>query len=386
MKKFKILALGALLCLALPQSIFAASVQDDGIKVTTPPVTAVEKQGYQEEWLQREDDPVVRVDQEVKVDIKPLIDQKATNIWLEFWKKPNVSNKNDDNLYFRYQISKDGLKQTMHGYQNQSSWTSPSENIKNFEAVKKYFDPGDVWLKITYNDKNGKSKEKNVHLFVDPGDRFLGEVKPEDFINGKDLANQIGLTNGSFLNENTSWLKFQRPDGSLTYVAKQPIKYYLSWNSIKDAGAVYGDKKVTIKGKKYKIRLLRGYNESVAIKGETTEDMKNKNSVYGGQLNVGSEWNRLLYPLSHHTTNNQNFYYGYNVGSKIPSWASYSIEELGFRSNYDGSWQWCQETTYNSGSRLYRGNSHGVSSSYYSSADSYDDGWGWRPALDFIPQ
>lgn len=105
LKKFKILALGALLCLALPQSIFAASVQDDGIKITTPPVTAVEKQGYQEEWLQREDDPVVRVDQEVKVDIKPLIDQKATNIWLEFWKNPDASK-----LYFKYEISDDGKK------------------------------------------------------------------------------------------------------------------------------------------------------------------------------------------------------------------------------------------------------------------------------------
>lgn len=379
MKKFKILALGALLCLALPQSIFAANVQDDGIKVTTPPVTAVEKQGYQEEWLQREDDPVVRVDQEVKVDIKPLIDQKATNIWLEFWKKPNASN-----LYFKYKISDDGKKQAMHGYQNQNSWTGPSEDIVNFEAVKKYFDPGDVWLKIKYNDKNGKSKEKNIHLYIDPGDRFLGEVKPGDFIGGEELAKQIGLTNGSFLNEDTSWLKFQRPDGSLTYVAKKPIKYKISWNHINNAGAVYGDKEVTIKGKKYKIRLLRGYNESVAIKGDTTEDMKNKNNVYGGQLNVGSEWNRLLYPLSN--WNDQDYIYDSNIGSKIPHWANYGQEELGFKKNYDGSRQWCQETSYSSGYRLSRGGSGGVSYSYYYSAGIVFDNWGWRPALDFIPQ
>lgn len=256
LKKFKILALGALLCLALPQSIFAASVQDDGIKITTSPVTAVEKQGYQEEWLQREDDPVVRVDQEVKVDIKPLIDQKATNIWLEFWKNPDASK-----LYFKYEISDDGKKQTMHGYQNGSSYTKPFpiENIENYEAVKKYFDLGDLWLKIKYDDKNGKAKERNVHLFVDPGDRFLGEVKPEDFINGRDLANQIGLTKGTFLNENINWLKFQRPDGSLTYVAKKPIKNYISWDHINNAGAVYGDKEVTIKGKNIEL----GYSEVI---------------------------------------------------------------------------------------------------------------------------
>ena len=382
MKKFKILALGALLCLVLPQSIFAASVQDDGIKITTPPVTAVEKQGYQEEWLQREYDPVVRVDQEVKVDIKPLIDQKATNIWLEFHKRPYQASENTSNLYCKVKVSNDGKTQYLRGYYRGSNIKNfSSESIENYEAVKKYFDPGDVWLKITYNDKSGKFKERNVHLFVDPGDRFLGEVKPEDFINGKDLASQIGLTNGSFLNENTNWLKFQRPDGSLTYVAKKPIKYKISWKSINDAGAVYGDKEVTIKGKKYKIRLLRGYNESVGIK-----DLANKEDEFRGNLNVGSEWNRLLYPLSHHTTNNQNFSYKETVGSKIPSWANYNTEELGFRSNYDGVYQWCQETTYSSAYRLDRGNSNGVSHSDYDDAGYARDSGGWRPALDFIPQ
>lgn len=276
----------------------------------------------------------------------------------------------------------------MHGYQNGSSYTKPFpiENIENYEAVKKYFDLGDLWLKIKYDDKNGKAKERNVHLFVDPGDRFLGEVKPEDFIGGEELANQIGLTSGRFLNKDTNWLKFQRPDGSLTYVAKKPIKNYISWDHINNAGAVYGDKEVTIKGKKYRIRLLRGYNESVAIKSDTAENAKNKNGVYGGQLNVGSEWNRLLYPLSHHTTNNQNFYYGYNVGSKIPSWASYGQEELGFKKNDYGTRQWCQETTYAYGNRLFRGSVDGVSSSNYVSADYYVSYRGWRPALDFIPQ
>lgn len=383
MKKFKILALGALLCLALPQSIFAASVQDDGIKVTTPPVTAVEKQGYQEEWLQREDDPVVRVDQEVKVDIKPLIDQKATNIWLEFYKRPDQASENTSYLYCKVKVSDDGKTQFFRGYYQSSNIKNfPSEKIENYEAVKKYFDPGDVWLKITYNDKSGKSKERNVHLFVDPGDRFLGEVKPEDFINGEELANQIGLTSGKFLNKDTNWLKFQRPDGSLTYVAKQPIKYYISWNHINNAGAVYGDKEIAIKGKKYKIRLLRGYNESVGIK-----DLANKENEFRGNLNVGSEWNRLLYPLSHHTTNNQNFSYKEAVGSKIPSWANYDRKELGFNyETYNGTLQWCQETTYSSADRLYRGDSNGVSGSYYVGAGDVSDYRGWRPALDFIPQ
>lgn len=108
--------------------------------------------------------------------------------------------------------------------------------------------------------------------------------------------------------------------------------------------------------------------------------------MYGGQLNVGSEWNRLLYPLSHHTTNNQNFYYGYNVGSKIPSWASYGQEELGFKKNDYGTRQWCQETTDAYGYRLYRGDFYGVSCSFCSSAGDDDGSGGWRPALDFIPQ
>ncbi len=162
-------------------------------------------------------------------------------------------------------------------------------------------------------------------------------------------------------------------------MAKQPIKHALPWYSIKNAGAVYGDKEVTIKGKKYKIRLLRGYNESVGIK-----DLTNKEKEYRGNLNVGSEWNRLLYPISN--WDDQSYTYHEAIGSKIPFWANYGQEELGFKKNYNGARQWCQETSYDSASRLYRGNDDGVSYSSVNGAGGGDGDWGWRPALDFIPQ
>lgn len=81
---------------------------------------------------------------------------------------------------------------------------------------------------------------------------FYGFVQPHEFgviqdnlesnqdFNGKNLALAIGLSSGTSQHENTSWMKFSR-NGEIYFVPVKPIRHTLSWNSIYNQGAVYGD-------------------------------------------------------------------------------------------------------------------------------------------------
>jgi hypothetical protein len=69
---------------------------------------------------------------------------------------------------------------------------------------------------------------------------FFGIVPASDFITGTDLATQIGLTAGTAMESNTSWIKYII-DGKIRYVPLRPIKHSVTWDAIYNAGAVYGD-------------------------------------------------------------------------------------------------------------------------------------------------
>ena len=401
-------------CLALaglvfaPASVFASEPPTtynigDGVLSTLPAGSPkIEDQGYGKD--KKED--IVRINQDVRVNVALLIKAGAENIRLRFWKdetdrREGYSSSSSRNTPLLYtldikQVKTDsGDKKAGEVWQSfkrfkdyDSSQSELAENSKKLIeetdgemfAEIKHFDPGDLWLEITYK-LNGENKKQTIHMYVDPEDRFLGEVKGSDFINGVNLAKLIGLSAGTNINGNieNQWLKYQQGDGTITYVAKTPMKNYISWDSINSAGAVFG-KDIDINDKNYKVRLLKGSNG---------EDNPSNYDRLAGYKNIGSEWNRLLYPVSHHTSasENQSFYYGGNVGARIPHWASFNFTDLGLVS-YKGEYSWCQESVKGDSYRLDRGDDApgGVSNSSSGDPSSGHDGRGWRPAVDFLPQ
>lgn len=184
---------------------------------------------------------------------------------------------------------------------------------------------------------------------------FIGEVPVADFITYDELKTLLNFQGGT-VNKNEGsgfWLRFI-VDGVVHLIPKVSLMYSVSYNQIYQNGSVYGtlgpgivptrnytggpvdqNKVVTIKGKKYTVRLLEG-SES------------DPNKVSNGFDKVGtynSEWSRFFYPIC--------------IDPKVTSFrgnrqASYTLQQLGFLSTQP-SFTWCQEV-HNRGTNghLYR--------------------------------
>ena len=260
-----------------------------------------------------------------------------------------------------------------------------------------------------------RNKEKDIiHVEIDNGVRFLGEMIPENMkvtsINqdGKekplDSNKNINQELQSLVdrvdsfNENTNWLVFN-DNGKEKLIAKKPIVSSYYWSNFYNAGVVFGKEGidelinadfthsyyrllkdfgkgqgisktykptyVTINGKKYIVRLMRGYNDNVEI------IQKQSYGISGYKLTKGSEWNRLLLPLIENIQDDNHVNggrYGSDtkdyVESNMPTLANYSwwtdfggynnpsgyyIKYRGWGRYYSaGSWRWVQETKTNS--------------------------------------
>lgn len=196
---------------------------------------------------------------------------------------------------------------------------------------------------------------------------FYGTVSSNDFITGDDLANSIGLTAGTAQNSTVNWLKFNL-DGKTLFVPEKTIRYNLSWNHIRDRGAVYGDTTVTIQGDTYKVRLL---------KGAATDPISGGNNTQDPEQSWGSEWNRLFYPLVPNPINTPTHPVS-QEGIRYGEWTNYTEAQLDLGSSLDS---WCQES--NGTSRVRRGGT-GVSRFGFSSASTVSGFYGWRPCLELV--
>lgn len=201
---------------------------------------------------------------------------------------------------------------------------------------------------------------------------WFGEVSSSNFISGDELARKVGITAGTSQNSDCGWLKFAYM-GKVEFVAKKPIRYGISWNSINNADAVTGQKTIEIGGKNYKIRLMKG----------KTEGKQNDSSSYNGAINKSSEWNKLMLPI--HQKAPSNWAYKDNVNDPTENWnVGYTNNDL--FTHYkagNGTYTWCQECGNSSANRLVRGN-YDVS---YAGSDypSYaDNAYGWRPVLELV--
>lgn len=186
--------------------------------------------------------------------------------------------------------------------------------------------------------------------------KFLGEVPAAELINSNGLSSLLGFGKGTLMNTNEPWLHFI-DGGKELFIAKRPLRYGMSWTQLKSANLIYGDRTVTIGGKQYRVRLIKGVdNDPFTSSNEHSQN---------------TEWNRLLYPICT------------DRPAGYPEWASYTSAQLGMGVSQTGRTNWCQESQVGSTSRLIRG-SFGLTASS-AAGESYT--WaelGWRPVLELI--
>jgi hypothetical protein len=133
---------------------------------------------------------------------------------------------------------------------------------------------------------------------------------------------------------------------------------------------VSGTTIVTINGKLYKVRLLKGRGDGLnnaAPKG------------YDVLATHGSEWNRLMYHVSGKPFGNASNTLA-SEGIIEGDWARFNASQLLTDYTYGkGSWCWCQEAA--AGYRTLRGY---LGVSYFDYDIGAFDYYGWRPCLELI--
>jgi hypothetical protein len=204
---------------------------------------------------------------------------------------------------------------------------------------------------------------------------YFGTVSANDFITGNALCSAIGLSVGISQYSNTDWLKFAYK-GKIQFVAMKPIRYYLSWNHINSAGAIYG-KSITIDGLTYKVRSFRGAeHDPTNSYADTDRDA------------IGSEWNDLMLPIHANAATGSWAYPAY--AGTVPNWGIgfTNADLLTHFNDGNGSYTLCQETNdTNPNYRILRG-SFGVSFSNSLPGSFAETTFGFRPVLELesIPE
>lgn len=299
------------------------------------------------------------------------------------------------------------------------------------------------WLK---EDKTGTKTFGEFRPIIQVGNCydeacFDGEVEGTDFITYDKLITKIKENkndpqtpfnigtptqlSGKEKDSGGNWLKiYDARENKTLYISKKPITYNLSWNSIYNAGAVYGldmlnkdgtpkksnlgfeqgigvyegnntppseykGKILTINGKNYIVRLLKGFNTSVNNGNPNIPS----NGYQGEGITNHSEWNRYILPLVKAES-------GQRWGSSTKS-KTFLEEELqdntiqlaeykwfGDLTSGNGERNWTQEFAENNRQyRAYRGYNNannGAALSYSSNSNYTDYNRGFRPVLEEI--
>lgn len=183
---------------------------------------------------------------------------------------------------------------------------------------------------------------------------YFGNVPNDQLITPGDLADRVGFTVGTDVNQNYPWIKFGYK-GKFLFVAQRPFKHSISWDQLDTLDLVYGNRQILIGSDMYKVRLIEGTN----VEPGATSDIE------------GSEWNDLMYRVS-------------STNTGLDNWSSMSNSVLGL-SLSTGSRTLTQNTLVtNDGSAIHRGLNAitAVGSIAKSSVHSNN---GWRPVLELIP-
>lgn len=206
---------------------------------------------------------------------------------------------------------------------------------------------------------------------------WFGEVPSSDFITGSELSNLTGIKGGSLSVNDVVWLKFAY-NGNVLLISKKCIRRNVIWADINGWNCVDGSRTLTIKGKRYRIMLMKG----------CTAEFNNRtynsfSDLDDRELYINSMWNKLMLPI--HENAPDKWYKGDPVNIPTDDWnVNYTNSDL-----ETGSITICQENYYMNG-KYQRGIGRGEQrlSSHISTANSEDAQreyrLGWRPCLELI--
>lgn len=158
----------------------------------------------------------------------------------------------------------------------ENKWITGEDGIVKIPVTKLPFFSSTLIEKGTPTKNGIALRKKEIKIYVDPGNRFLGEVKGNDFITYENLAEQITggkigyrelydtyiLKTGADTTMGGNWLKYYDASrNKIIYIAKKPILKRVRWEDLYRWGVVYNldviDYK-TLKAKpEYKNRLNR---------------------------------------------------------------------------------------------------------------------------------
>ena len=246
------------------------------------------------------------------------------------------------------------------------------------------------------NDLDG-----NIMADLDKGIAYYGTVSHTDLYTSDQLASEVGLTQGTSINNESVWHKYYWNGG--IHFWRLQARHTVSWASLESAGLVYGtgtttsrkgfngvgsnvqDVEVTKNGLTYIVRNMEGSSAN-----ETTI-----NNV----LNRGSEFNLILMNL-HVATNTGEYVGGTTFGTTTTNgitfnnWQevnNYSNDDfVGWKTNLGdnfytvglGSFKWQQEQdSANNLNRLQRGADSYLSSSSVDRDQFLGNTFGWAPVL-----
>ena len=253
---------------------------------------------------------------------------------------------------------------------------------------------------IAVNTKNSSDITNYDTLsFGDMDAGFFGIIPASDFITGDQLASDVGITQGTSQFSDTNWLKFAF-NGDILIVPQKTIRHSISWDHIYLQGAVYGDgltageegaehhnltsssgtdltataqdATVTINGKDYRVRLMRG----AADDPTNSYDDNDRGSI--GEEN---EWNALMLPIHEKAAVNN-----WNYPEYVPTVNGWNInfsdgDLLTHRDFGNGGYSWCQETRDTDVSRRVNRGNNGVSNLNTNDSANTNSNRGWRPVL-----
>ena len=236
-------------------------------------------------------------------------------------------------------------------------------------VAKGYYTGGKIEVEKLPDDTSGSPGNKVIKVGY-KGEGYFGVVPASELITGSALTSRVGVTEGTAQHSNTPWHKFSWK-GKVLFIAQKTIRHSISWDHLNSKNLIYGGKTIEINGVKYKVRL---------VKGALTDPSKYSDSDLGAK---GSEWNRLVAPLSVQRKNNSWSYTAY-MESDLQDWGTYiSDSELTVRTA-DGRFTWCQEVGGDgSANRVFRGYL-GVSYSGTRTSSDTNSNNGWRPVLEVV--
>lgn len=228
---------------------------------------------------------------------------------------------------------------------------------------------------------------------------YFGVVSAAEFYSGTRLAFELGVTEGTLQNSNAGWLKFAR-HGKVLFVAKQSFMHTVSWDHLYARGIVYGtndngksprgtptNQYTTVEhgGNRFVVRLMTGAG---ADPFDDSSELFFTDYMYQLDVGAGSEWNDLVYrvhsavpgdPATDGMTADRHG--GPQVGA---NWANLSNSDLNVGTG-SGCLTWTQQTSaVASADRAHRGNLN-LADFHRRTGSTASSVYGWRPALELIP-